>query len=483
MEFIYLYTDKNIDPIIVNESQLHDNLSIDNLPVLYYKTSPNGDYLKIIDHPLWNDEEYCLQVVTKYDNMLKYIKCQTTEICIKAMEQYTENFVYIINQTPELCLFAVKQAGYLLNNVIQQTFELCLEAVKNCGLALQYIRIPLLEHEQEILDLEAVKQDPESIKYVKNKTDELKILAVQNRPFALQYIKDQTEELCWIALKIKAWSYSYIKNPTKEMFLYALPTFPEKISDNPFVSQLNIDELILLSLSKYTYHITLGYISIEDLVRLKHECVQTNGLVLQYIPEEHVTLELCQDAIKQNYLAIMHIKNQNYKKQVYDIAFNIFKEKYKNIFNFIHNKYAQIQDILPQEKEILSDEFNKLHKDIIHGFNNDLDTYKELFEMYDITHYDESNRRKDYYASCVSDTSGFEFISNHRKLKDALIFAPIDYIFDFIYGDYTKLLTNKLDIFDKSYKEAIDELYYDSSVVKLSNGFKLIEYWQPEYTE
>ena len=82
-------------------------------------------------------------------------------------------------------LEAVKQNGDALKYVKEQTAEICLEAVKKYGDALKYVK----EQTAEIC-LEAVKQDGDALRYVKEQTPEICLEAVKQNGYALQHVNE-----------------------------------------------------------------------------------------------------------------------------------------------------------------------------------------------------------------------------------------------------------------------------------------------------
>ena len=80
----------------------------------------------------------------------------------------------------------------------------CLEAVKQDGDSLQYVK-----EQTEAMCLEAVKQDSDSLKYVKEQTEAICLEAVKQDGNSLQYVKEQTEAICLEAVKQDSYSLKY----------------------------------------------------------------------------------------------------------------------------------------------------------------------------------------------------------------------------------------------------------------------------------
>ena len=83
------------------------------------------------------------------------------------------------------CLTAVKQNGDSLQYVKEQTEEICLKAIKQDGMSLQYVK-----EQTEKICLEAVKVNGYSLRYVKEQTENICLEAVKQNGMSLQYVKD-----------------------------------------------------------------------------------------------------------------------------------------------------------------------------------------------------------------------------------------------------------------------------------------------------
>jgi hypothetical protein len=94
----------------------------------------------------------------------------------------------------------------------------------------------------------AIKLNPDSIKYIRNQTDELcklalnkdgttirhirdkryeyLLLAVSKASNALEYIEEQTDEICWIAIMQDTYALQYVKKQTIDICKYAVNKNP-----------------------------------------------------------------------------------------------------------------------------------------------------------------------------------------------------------------------------------------------------------------
>lgn len=485
----------------ISLNDLADNLIMEYKSMLYYADviipdecdiiiDPNNKFSssniilseikELVNHELWFNEDFCKKVVVKYHYILKFVKCQNYEICKLAVDFFSDNFQYVRDKTYDLCLTAVKENGLMLQYIENQTYELCLYAVRNNGFALQYVKFDQTEE----LCVEAVKSRGDSLQYVKNQTFDMCKIAIEKYPRSFEYIKDQTDELCWVALKNNPYVYTYIKNPSTDMLNYAVEYCPILFRrlENPS------NELLLLALRQSTWILIWDDIRSRMTFEMYQQAVKSNGLVLEYV--ENPTYQMCHDAVTNHCLSLKFIKDKTIYDKLYDMSFNLFENKYHDVFQLIEHlekpenrNIKWIEEHYSKEKLVeLTQLYFNLLQNIIWGFKEKLDTYKELFDKYNVDHYKGNER---YYQTCVSDGE-FEIIGNHHKLLYAIVHSNPDYIFEFIMGNFTKLIEKPLDI-DVSYdtNHDIKELMYkikygdDGRIGKVT----IINEWNPDYSD
>uniref|UniRef100_A0A6C0EBD2 DUF4116 domain-containing protein n=1 Tax=viral metagenome TaxID=1070528 RepID=A0A6C0EBD2_9ZZZZ len=142
-------------------------------------------------------------------------------------------------------------------------------------------------------------------KFVKNKTDELCKLAVSIDGASMIYIDDPSEELKFMAFEKSPWIYNKIKNPPYELSKLAV------------------------ALSDYNFK----YIPKEHKTyELCNDALNENGMNLKYIDDQ--TDELCEIAVRNNGLAIQFVKCQNQK--LCKLAY----EQNKNSIKHIKKKFC-----------------------------------------------------------------------------------------------------------------------------------------------
>lgn len=272
---VYIENDKfKADKIIINEITHFDDVDDEFWISMLRK---NGLILQFIKY---QTDEMCRIAVKQHSGALQYVKKQTNELCRLAIQKDGDALRFVRKQTQELCDLAVKNdlRGYVVEFVKKpfKTEELCKRAaqnnpyaikymdnvpyplreelyrmaVKQNGFAIQYINqepsylssdimtrlaygLPIILSSNSLssslskslideLCTLAVKQDPQSIYYVKNQTEELCSLSVKQNGTLLYYVNDQTEDICKLAVQQDGKALRYVKNQTVEICTLAL---------------------------------------------------------------------------------------------------------------------------------------------------------------------------------------------------------------------------------------------------------------------
>lgn len=222
----------------------------------------NPDIIKDLDETD-QTEEICLEVVTRKEQLMRYVKkqspkiCmtavikdgmllqfvneQTPEICMAAIKQNVYAFNYVKKQTPEICLETVKRDGSLLRLVKNQTPEICMESVKQFGIAIKYVKIPTHD-----LCLEAVKQNGMAICYIKQKTPEICLAAVKQNGIAITYLNaiEQTSEVCKEAINQNGNAIEYIITPTIELYKLSFQKIKYVMIKYIDLNKYNVEDII-----------------------------------------------------------------------------------------------------------------------------------------------------------------------------------------------------------------------------------------------
>lgn len=112
-----------------------------------------------------------------------------------------------------ILLKTVKVFPESIKYIKEQTEDLCLLAVGNDGLTLKYVKM-----QTEQICIAAVRQCGSALKYVKIQTEQICIAAVrQYGIMALKYVKDQTNRICMEAVKNDGSMLKYVDEQTDEM--------------------------------------------------------------------------------------------------------------------------------------------------------------------------------------------------------------------------------------------------------------------------
>ena len=76
-----------------------------------------------------------------------------------------------------------------------------------------------------------VREDGNTLQYVKNQTPEICLEAVRQNVFSIRYVENQTPELCIEAIKRNGFSFEYIVKQTPEL-VHVLKKYKTSIYEN-----------------------------------------------------------------------------------------------------------------------------------------------------------------------------------------------------------------------------------------------------------
>lgn len=134
-------------------------------------------------------------LINKNPFVIKYLNNQSEELCRIALKNNENVFKVIQNPTEQITNFALKIDGSLIRFVKNQTDKMKKIAAVDRNTALMHITNPSAE-----IEMLAVKHDGFAIKYVKEQTLELCLAAVRQNPGSIVFIQDITEDLINIAV-------------------------------------------------------------------------------------------------------------------------------------------------------------------------------------------------------------------------------------------------------------------------------------------
>lgn len=219
----------------------------------------------------------------------------------------------------KLELLAVKQNPEMLKYVTKQTPEICIEAVRQNGFAYLYVKTPTTE-----ICLEAVRQNASVFKYMdeQTQTSEICLEAVKKDGCLLQYVKVQSpqDEVRQDQKSTRlspgaAEFHSLALKPAllREICLQAVKNngYALLFVNNP------TPEIYLEAVKNNGY--ALQYVNQTPLVgpmaltvkwiqEICLEAVRQNGSALQYVKVQ--TPEICLTAVRQNPVILRYVKEQ-----------------------------------------------------------------------------------------------------------------------------------------------------------------------------
>lgn len=140
-----------------------------------------------------------------------------------------ENYITAEEQTEENCIEVVSEWGEMLKFVVNPTDKIRLAAVSNDFRALKYIIKPSLE-----ICKEAFKNDimGDSLYYIakENRTEEICLEAIRAHAHAISHIDDPTEEMCRLAIQEDYFTIVFVNKPSFELCEFAIQQDPRAIS-------------------------------------------------------------------------------------------------------------------------------------------------------------------------------------------------------------------------------------------------------------
>lgn len=178
-------------------------------------------------HVLKREKSESQPVYDCWGTALKYVAPQyvTYDICLLAVQKEASALEFVPEQfkSEEICTLAVKQTGYTLRYVKNPSEELCKLAVQKDGYALKYVPENFQTEELCILAFESGYGGRFAFRFVINQTENLCKHAVQINCEMLEYVKErfQTEELCKLAIQQNCDTIKYVKNPSEEIKQFA----------------------------------------------------------------------------------------------------------------------------------------------------------------------------------------------------------------------------------------------------------------------
>ncbi|ARF10652.1 hypothetical protein Hokovirus_2_179 [Hokovirus HKV1] len=252
-----------------------------------------------------------------YENITSY------ELHLMIKKNWT--FLKYVNddkQSEELCMEAIKQNPNALQYIKYQTNKMCQEAVR-----INPHSLSLVTYKTPSLCMEAIIQDPTCIQYVPSymQTHDICMEALKKDGMVLKYIENQTLQYCAQSLKTSnGQSFTMIKDRTKEICKIAL----------------QIDGLLLIHIEDHNYDLYL-------------EAIKNNPMAIRYVNfnilKQDEINELLTIGIKQNPLILKYIDRKYHYKNICLLALKTDK----NSINYIKNDEIDISSIEELQSSIV----------------------------------------------------------------------------------------------------------------------------------
>ena len=235
-------------------------------------------------------------------------KCDYTRIGDICYNLYNDNFLENFDDQPKELIISIKNNHNSYKYIKNKSDDLDKKLLNINGLILQFI-----DNQSDELCMIAINNNINAYKYIKLYTNkiinhintidiELSKQILSSNGTLLEFVDEQTDELCEIACKNNINSYTFIKNKSYEL--------NKKL--------LNIDGRILQFIDNQTDELCeiacKNNINAYKFIKNKSDelnlkMLNINGLLLQFISIQND--RICIIAIKQNPLAYQYVRNKN----------------------------------------------------------------------------------------------------------------------------------------------------------------------------
>lgn len=273
-------------------------------------------------------ESFCLAAlkISKDWSILQHF-ARPSDVVYKtaiSMDGAALQYVPIFKRSEELCMQAIHKGTIeddftILALVPVQTDSLCLESVMKDGLALRCVT-----NQNEEICIEALKQNPKSIKYLRVWTPKINSLVIN-------CLRKNWELIVYIdnANKTDEMRLAALKNDTK-----AANNFSRHSSEAFYLKALKIDPFALSSIEKQ---------KVTDRMRLA--AVKGNWRTLIFIDRKDLTEELCVEAYNQDVMALRLMPS------IWSVQMNNVKHLYKNFLQSIEKDELIRNELLSLKTE------------------------------------------------------------------------------------------------------------------------------------
>ena len=242
----------------------------------------------------YNKDGPLVVIINKQDPQERY---QWHSASHQYMDRNDHKDTKMIEQLPQQAWASVGLFVPLLavRHMKNPTPEIELAAVKQNGNVIKYIPNPTPETQ-----LAAVKQDIQSIRYINNPTPEVQLAAVKSFGPAIEYIKRPSPEVQLAAVKSFGTAIEYIKRPSPEVQLAAVKDHGRAIR---FIKRPSPE----VQLAAVTQDGQAIYYINNPSPEVQLAAVKSFGPAIEYIKNPSPETQLA--AVKQDGRAIRYIKN------------------------------------------------------------------------------------------------------------------------------------------------------------------------------
>lgn len=253
---------------------LNDNKIIIDKNIIKLIISSYGQYLdslnvlsqcaQSINHINNINNEMYVYAANKYGKVLKYLDIGgfDNDFIKMAIKNNPSAIKYVDNQTEELSVLATSIMGSVIKHIKDKTYNVCKSALEQDPYVLK-----IIGNTYDDLTMNVLSRKGWLLQYINNQTRELCLVAVKQCGDALEYVKEQTEEICICAIKQNANAINWVKEHTDAIYNCAI-----------------LSGCCLSLVDNYTLETAI-------------ESINYNGNNLRYIDEEHITQELCNNAV------------------------------------------------------------------------------------------------------------------------------------------------------------------------------------------
>lgn len=165
----------------------------------------------------------------------------------------------------------------------------------------------------------ALKNEPNSFIFIRNKTPELCMKMVKIRGELLRYVPEQNDELCMEAVKQNGLALEFVRNKTRDICMEAVKQNGISIK---YIDE-RLPEICKIAVESNPY--ALEYVHVQT-PEMCMNAVTKDGNTIKFVKNQ--TPLLCLKAVKQNPSSIMYIKEHHDEVCLYICQFLMSKRQY-----------------------------------------------------------------------------------------------------------------------------------------------------------